>query len=106
MTTSDQGAFGELIVSQIRDRAISSAQVPLQSNAHGPTAVRYREAAKVAGHIPPEMLIVNAVDTAIFYLMKLIEDGDLRLEMVSSDTGEATQVDPEPGELAGWYLGD
>jgi len=51
------------------------------------------------------VLIPDSVDAAIYFLLKAIDDGVLRLMVVDSSGKEIDLNEDGSGELAGWYVG-
>lgn len=100
--------FAQLLVSQVRDLAIHSCDVQLRTkNLNTPIAKRWN-CAKNKGDIEnmAEMIIADAVDDTIFYLLHAIDEGILNLSFNSIE-GKAINLSTEGlQELAGWYVGE
>jgi len=105
MTTPEIEEFAKIVVESIRDTAIQSNDRRLTSN-HA-IAKRWREAAESgSAEVFAKTLIPDIVDDALFYLLRAIDDGLLKLSFTAS-TGETVDLSSEGlSELAGWYIGN
>lgn len=90
-------AYGQSLVVNVRDRAISAAQLRLEPHAVGPTAEHWR---RIINNNPDtretiRALIPEIVDETIFQMMNAIDN--MELPVCVPDEGL--------GELAGRYVG-
>lgn len=95
--------FAKMLIEKVRDAAIQSNDRTLTEE--HVVAKRWKDTA--AG--PPEafakVLIPDIVDDTMFYLLRAIDDGLLRLSFTASD-GKTVDLSTEGlGELAGLYMG-
>ncbi len=98
--------FAQILVEHIRDAAIKSSDRELQPGAESPVAKRWREAA-IDGKTENilKTAIPDIVDDTIFYLLRAIDQGLLKLTYIASN-GKTIELDKEGlGELSGWYMG-
>ena len=98
--------FAKIIVQQVRDAAIRSCDGALQPSATYPVAKRWREAAAGDGlRAISNVVIPDAVDEAVFNLLRAIDNGHLKLTFTTSK-GKQTDLQKDGlGELAGWHMG-
>jgi len=68
------------------------------------TAKRW-QAAGVSKGSQSDVLIPDSVDAAIYFLLKAIDDGVLRLKIIDRAGKEIDLNEDGLGELAGWYVG-
>ena len=107
MSNEERIEFAKLIVENIRDMAIKSCDVQLYAtNMRSPMAKRWKDAKNANTDKFAEMVISDAVDDAIFYLLLAVDDGVLNISFNTSD-GKKVALDGDIiGELGGWYIGD
>lgn len=97
--------FAEALMQEVRDNAIADCEVGLAPTCTSVSAKRLR---RVRGENEDEflrMLVSDAVDTTIFFLLNAIDNDEIKLCFV---TREGSVVDlPREGraELAGWFMG-
>lgn len=99
--------FAKILVREVRDAAIQSNDRRLNPTATHVVAKRWRQSAR-AGQLEPvaKVLIPDIVDDTIFYLLRAIDDGALKLSFTDSH-GKTVDLSEEGlGELAGWYAGE
>ncbi len=97
--------LGELLVRHVRDVAIQSCDLQLLPHSQTPMAKRWRRAAAAFdGKVPPEVLIPDCVDEALFAFLRAIDQGLLRLSF-TAESGETVDLVKEGrGELAARYI--
>lgn len=92
--------FASKLVRAVRDQAIQSCDANALPAAQNIVAKRWRRTnAERAG----EVMVPDAVDEALFFLLTAIDQGVVRLTYTADD-GRAVDLS-ETGELAGWYIG-
>ncbi|HTM55100.1 MAG TPA: hypothetical protein VL175_13785 [Pirellulales bacterium] len=98
--------FAKLLVQLVRDEAIQNSDFSLSSQARGPTARRWQQAAT---HQSPlefaRTIIPDIVDETVFYLLNAIDNGSLKLTFATQNGTQVDLTKDGHGELAGWYLG-
>jgi len=106
MPSATISAFGEQLVSFVRDRAIANCKARLGGQASSAIATRWKDViANPDAKVISEVIVADSVDEAIFCLLNAIDSGDLKLSYLSSD-GRMIDLTAEGlGELAGWYVG-
>ncbi len=104
MSSSGVSRFAKVLVETVRDAAINGLDVNLRPDARSETARRWRAAGVSAGS-HSSVLIPDSVDAAIYFLLKAIDDGALRLKLVEDNGNEVDLNEEGMGELAGWYVG-
>lgn len=99
--------FAKLVMENVRDYAIKSADVQLHAtNLKSPIAKRWNEKLKDSNKEFAEMLIADSVDQALFYLFEAIDNGALNI-IFTSKSGESINLTNDGlGELSGWFMGD
>lgn len=98
--------FAEVLLREVRDRAIRSCRALLDPEANSVLARRWRE--KIAGSSPSEAVayvISDCVDDTIFHLLHAIDSEVLHLLFVTRDGRTADLIEDGIGELGGWYMG-
>ncbi len=97
--------LGILFVRHVRDVAIQSCDMQLLPHSQTAVAKRWRRAAiPFNGQVPPQVLIPDCVDEAIFAFLRAIDQGLLRLSYVT-ESGETVDLVKEGrGELAAKYM--
>jgi hypothetical protein len=106
MSNGGIAQFAELLLHEVRDRAIESCDTLLDPEASNVIADRWRE--KIAGESSRELagiIIPDCVDQTLFHLLHAIDSGILRLSFVTSEGTVVDLTDDGLGELAGWYMG-
>jgi hypothetical protein len=97
--------FAKLIAQHIRDSAIRSCDSRLDPAAGGPIARRWRSAGENGSAAFARTLIPDVVDDTVFYLLRAIDDGILKISF-SASNGNVVDIGAEGlGELSGWYMG-
>ncbi len=96
--------FAKILIEKVRDAVIQSSDRCL--NEQHVVAKRWKEA---AARGTPEafvkVLIPDIVDDTLFYLLRAIDDGLLKLSFTAS-SGKTVDLSTEGlSELAGWYMG-
>lgn len=98
--------FVRRLVENVRDLAIRSCDAQLRTAAPSPTATRWRAAAQAAGSDcgpPAHVLVPDAVDMALGYLLGAIDQGVLQLSY-RADSGEVVDLTKDGLlELGGSY---
>ena len=106
MPTAGVEEFGRILVRQVRDAAIGSNDRELEPGRRDPVAKRW--AAALTAGTPEEVartVIMDSVDSAIFYLLQMIDQQVLRLSYMTEE-GDVVDLSEEGlGELSGWYMG-
>ncbi|HTM55099.1 MAG TPA: hypothetical protein VL175_13780 [Pirellulales bacterium] len=98
--------FARRLVELVRDRAIQDGDLILSSNARGPTARRWQQAASQQSPLDfARTIIPDVVDHTIFFLLQAIDGGDLNLMFTTPNAATVDLTKDGHGELAGWYLG-
>jgi|SRR5215469_6273361 len=98
--------FAKILVREVRDAAIKSCDLCLRPDVSHVIAKRWRESAR-AGQLEPvaKVLIPDIVDDTIFYLLRAIDEGALKLSFTDSNGRTINLSEEGLGELAGWYGG-
>lgn len=97
--------LGILLVRHVRDVAIQSCDMQLLPHSQTPMAKRWRRAAiPFNGHVPPQVLIPDCVDEAIYAFLRAIDQGLLPLSYVSENGETVDLVKEGRGELAARYM--
>jgi hypothetical protein len=106
MPTPEIEEFAKLLVQNVRDAAIHSGDMALQSDASFPVAKRWREASHNGGlEMFAKVAIPDVVDETVFCLLQAIDQGLLKLSF-SASTGKTVDLTTDGlGELSGWYMG-
>ncbi len=98
--------FAKLLVENVRDEAIADCEVGLDPSARSLSALRWRRAMENG---TPETfakeIIPDCVDEAIFFLLRAIDEGRLRLLFVTNEGKSVDLAKEGCGEMAGWYVG-
>ena len=106
MPTMEIDEFAKLLVLYVRDEAIQACDSNYEAKSNNPISKRWRDMKESNADAIVAELIPDCIDIALFYLMKAIDNGDIRLTFTSAE-GKAVDLEDEgKGELAGWYLGD
>ena len=97
--------FAQLLMHHVRDVAIQSCDLQLLPHSQTPTAKRWRRAAiPFNGQVPPQVLIPDCVDEAIYAFLHAIDQGLLPLSYVSENGETVDLVKEGRGELAPRYM--
>jgi hypothetical protein len=97
--------FAKLLVQLVRDEAIQNGDFSLSSQARGPTARRWQQAASHQSCLEfARTIIPDIVDETVFYLLNAIDNGSLKLKFVASNGTQLDLTKDGHSELAGWYL--
>ena len=89
----------------VRDVAIQSCDMQLLPHSQTPVAKRWRRAAiPFDGKVPPQVLIPDCVDEAIFAFLRAIDQGLLRLSFTTESGETVDLVTDGRGELAAQYM--
>jgi hypothetical protein len=106
MEEKEMTEFAKILVNNIRDMAIQSADVQLHAtNSNSPTAKRWQSSKNDMIKFG-EMTIADSVDTAIFYFLLAVDEGVLNVSINTPD-GEVLDIPKDRiGELGGWYIGE
>ena len=97
--------LGILLVRHVRDVAIQSCDMQLLPHSQTPTAKRWRRAAiPFNGQVPPQVLIPDCVDEAIFAFLRAIDQGLLPLSYVTENGETVDLVKEGRGQLAAMYM--
>jgi hypothetical protein len=97
--------FAQLLVREVRDRAILSCDSQINSTSNSPVALRWRKNLKdVSSAELAKSIIADCVDDVIFHLLNAIDAGALRLSFTSSNGSVIDLSDEGCGELGGWYM--
>lgn len=98
--------FARLLVEFVRDEAISSSDVRIQSNAKSPSALRWKDAISTKDFDRLVSLVIqDTVDLTIFYLLEAIDNDHIRLSFEGEDGARVDLSKDGQGELSGWYIG-
>ena len=108
MTQEEITEFAKLLVQNVRDAAIKSADNQLYTtNMNSPVARRWRDI-KNSGNIDKfgETIIVDTVDDTIAHFLLAIDEGLMNLSFATSKGNNTTLTNDLIGELSGWYMGE
>ena len=108
MTQEEITEFAKLLVQNIRDAAIKSADVQLYAtNMNSPIAKRWRSI-KESGNIDKfaETIIADTVDDTIAHFLLAIDKRLMNLSFTSSNGKNTFLTSDLIGELSGWYIGE
>lgn len=103
MSNPEIEEFAKTLVQQVRDAAIRSCDDLLQPRAGSPVAFRWKGLRAEPSDL--RTVIPDAVDEAVFGVLRAIDQGLLRLKYVSSSGREVDLTEKGNGELSGWYMG-
>ena len=96
--------LGILLVRHVRDVAIQSCDMQLLPHSETAVAKRWRRAAiPFNGQVPPQVLIPDCVDEAIYAFLRAIDQGLLRLSYTAENGETVDLVKEGRGELASRY---
>ncbi len=97
--------LGQLLIPHVRDVAIQSCDMQLLPHSQTAVAKRWRRAAiPFNGQVPPQVLIPDCVDEAIYAFLRAIDQGLLPLSYVSENGETVDLVKEGRGELAAKYM--
>ena len=97
--------LGILLVRHVRDVAIQSCDMQLLPHSQTAVAKRWRRAAiPFNGQVPPDVLIPDCVDEAIYAFLRAIDQGLLPLSYVAENGETVDLVKEGRGELAARYM--
>jgi hypothetical protein len=105
MATPEVEEFAKLLMTHVRDMAISTSDMSLDPDANGPTAKRWRlkmQAGQIQGLLSE--MIPDCVDNALFYLLYAIDEGLLRISFTGSSGRTVDLTEAGESEMAGWYM--
>jgi hypothetical protein len=102
MVSKEVEEFARLVVQKVRDQAIAENDRILRET-HS-TAKRWRESANRSLEEYTRTVVCDVVDSTVFFLLKAIDNGDIRVSFEASN-GLSTKL-WDNGELAGWYAMD
>lgn len=95
--------FAKILIREVRDVTIESCDMSLEPNTNSPTAKRWRD---LLGGSPKELgktIIPDCVDRTLFYLLRAVDSGTLRISFVASNGKTIDLTDEGMSELGGWY---
>lgn len=98
--------FGKKLIEQVRDQAISSREVLGNPYSKSPARLRLNQFdEKCVDHVL-DVLVPELIDETLFYLLRSIDGGHIRLLYVADD-GQKCDLEADGlGELAGWLNGE
>lgn len=97
--------FAQVLVREVRDRAIASCDNLLDPAANGVVAKRWREASGDDACVDfAKAIIPDCIDNALFYLLNAIDERLLRLLYTANDGSVVDLCTDGEGEMAGWYM--
>ena len=98
--------FAKTLVQLVRDASIRSNDRALLSTARYALAKRWAKAASEEAPVDfARVLIPDIVDDTIFYLLRAIDEGTLRIAYTASNGTVVDLTSHGLGELAGWFAG-
>jgi len=98
--------FAKILVREVRDAAIRSADINSHPDSPNPTAKRWQKAAEGCNlQDIASVIIPDVVDNTLFYLLNAIDYNLLKLSFTSSDRSIVNLSEDGLGELGGWYMG-
>lgn len=97
--------FAALLVSEVRDRAISGCDMNLRPDANYAKAKRWREAAAGDAANAISLIVPDYVDATIAALLKAIDNGAIQLLFRAPDGATVDLTRDGLSELLGWYMG-
>jgi hypothetical protein len=103
MPNPDIEEFAKALVQHVRDAAIRDCDALLRPDTRSPIARRWKGLAAPESDL--RVVIADAVDEAVFSVLRAIDQGLLRLKYVSSSGRDVDLNEDGLGELAGWYMG-
>jgi hypothetical protein len=98
--------FGKTLIEFVRDGSIQSNDRELNSMSTTLAAGRWQVAARDGTSTTfARVLIPDVVDETIFYLLRAIDQGLLRITYSASNGKVVDLTEQGLGELSGWYTG-
>ena len=98
--------FGKMLVEWVRDASIQSNDMVLRPTVEAPVAKRWRLAARNGTSTTfARVVIPDIVDDTIFYLLRAIDEGLLKMAFTASNGNVVELTTQGHGELSGWYMG-
>lgn len=103
MAVPEVEEFAKLLMQHVRDKAIGSCDMLLDPSCNSVDAKRWREY-QLSGRVDDLLreVIPDCVDTALFYLLKAIDEGILRISFKASSGRTIDLVEAGESEMAGW----
>lgn len=95
--------FAEILIKEVRDRALSNCDRQLLENAKSPSAKRWRSLKALENQELVKAVISDSVDQTIANLLTAIDQKILKLKFKSGDT--EVDLSEADDELTGWYMG-
>jgi hypothetical protein len=105
LASTEVEEFARLLVTQVRDMAIEGCDISRHPDANGAVAQRWRRKIQ-AGDVDAllEEIIPDCVDSALFYLLQAIDQGELKISFTSS-SGKTVELEQAgESEMSGWYM--
>ena len=96
--------FMTVLICEVRDQAVASCLSDVRPHAGSISAQRWRNTVPGNLEAAAAVLIPDAVDDAVFYLLRAIDQGRLRLQFINSNGTTVDVTEAGGGELAGWYM--
>jgi hypothetical protein len=98
--------FAKVLVELVRDASIQSNDRALLPSARYALATRWSKAANEGTPISfARVMIPDVVDDTVFYLLRAIDQGSLRLAYTASNGTVVDLTTQGLGELSGWFAG-
>ncbi len=97
--------FARILIHEVRDAAIQDLDMCVRLDNQSSTAKRWRRAKMISDPNALRELIPDCVDEALFFLLKAIDEGLLKVQFVAADGTVVDLSEEGLGELAGWYSG-
>lgn len=97
--------FARLLITHVRDMAVSELDMSLRPTANDAQAKRWRQKlqGKQAGELAVEM-IPDCVDDTLFYLLNAIDQGFLKISFTASSGRTVDLTEAGESEMSGWYM--
>ena len=93
--------FGRKLVQQVRDDTIFSTEVLKNPWSRSPLRSKLNALDRKCVAAVLDLVIPDIVDSTLFYLLRALDDGRIRLTYVP-DEGESLDLSGSHGELPGW----
>jgi hypothetical protein len=98
--------FAGALMAVVRDASVQSNDRALLPSAGYALAQRWAKAAREKSPVDfARVLIPDIVDDTVFYLLRAIDEGTLRLSYTASSGNTVDLTSQGLGELAGWFAG-
>ena len=98
--------LARILLREVRDAAIRSSDARLDPSSRSPVAKRWQqEIQDGSAESTARILIPDIVDDTIFFLLRSIDQGMLRVKITSQEGRDVDLSEDGLGELAGWYMG-